>query len=199
MKCKKKAAILDNEQTAQGELNFEMASLLNLKIAQNSITMIKDNSNTAMILESSKNGKLALLSLHKGKDNPFFNSLIPTLDAPLFSVDEIAEQTVTSIQQDLSLFDTVLIALYIPKAKPTNNFELAPEVLGILDRLLESKKCVLYVFGNPYALQVIPNLKLAAGIVQVYQDSIEFQENAATQLVNDALCKGSLPVHINGI
>jgi hypothetical protein len=29
------------------------------------------------------------------QDNPFFNSLIPTLDAPLFSVEEIAEQTVT--------------------------------------------------------------------------------------------------------
>jgi preprotein translocase subunit SecB len=30
-------------------------------------------------------------------------------------------------------------------------------------------------FLKPYALQVIPNLKLAAGIVQVYQDSIEFE------------------------
>jgi hypothetical protein len=58
---------------------------------------------------------------------------------------------------------------------------------------------VLYVFGNPYALQLIPNLKLAAGIVQVYQDFIEFQENAATQILNDGKCKGSLPVHINEI
>jgi hypothetical protein len=58
---------------------------------------------------------------------------------------------VTSIEQDLSLFDTVLIALYVPKAKPTNNFGLAP-VLALLSHLLQAKKCVLYVL-NPYALQ----------------------------------------------
>ncbi|MFT5964822.1 MAG: beta-N-acetylhexosaminidase [Flavobacterium sp.] len=199
MKCKKKATILDNHQTNQVDLDFKMTSLLNMKLAQSSITMIKDTGNSAMIFESCNKGKLALLSLHKSIDNPFFNSLTAALEAPLFSVDIIAKQTVTSIEQNLSLFDTVLIALYVPKVKPTNNFELMPEVLEVLDCLLQSKKCVLYVFGNPYALQALPNLKLAAGIVQVYQDFIEFQENAAAQLLNNTLCEGSLPVHLNGI
>jgi beta-glucosidase-like glycosyl hydrolase len=199
MKCKQKAGILDGQQTEIVKLDFETASLLNRKIARSSITKIKDNGNTYLVLEASKNENLALLSLHKGIDNPFFNCLIPTLNATLFSVDEIAEHTVTILEQDLRLFDTVLIALYVPKAKPTNNFELAPEVLEILGRLLQSKKCVLYVFGNPYALQIIPNLKLANGIVQVYQDFIEFQENAVIQLLSNSLCKGTLPVHIKGI
>jgi hypothetical protein len=35
----------------------------------------------------------------------------------------------------------------------------------------------------------LPNLKLAAGIVQVYQDFIEFQENAAAQILNDTYVK----------
>jgi beta-glucosidase-like glycosyl hydrolase len=199
MKCKQKAGILEGQQDEIVKLDFETASLLKRKIAVNSITKIKDSGNTSMVLEASKNENLALLSLHKGIDNPFFNSLIPTLNATLFSVDEIAEHTVTILEQDLRLFDTVLIALYVPKAKPTNNFELAPEVLEILVRLLQSKKCVLYVFGNPYALQIIPNLKLAIGIVQVYQDFIEFQENAATQLLTNSFCSGTLPVHIKGI
>ncbi|MGO4819309.1 glycoside hydrolase family 3 protein [Flavobacterium sp. W22_SRS_FP1] len=199
MKCKQKVGILEGQQDEIVKLDFETASLLNRKIARSSITKIKDNGSTSLILEASKNEKLALLSLHKGVDNPFFNSLIPELNATLFSVDEIAEQTVTNMEQNLRLFDTVLIALYVPKAKPTNNFELAPEVLEILDRLLKSKKCVLYVFGTPYALQIIPNLELADGIVQIYQDFIEFQENAAIQLLSNSLCKGTLPVHIKGI
>jgi beta-glucosidase-like glycosyl hydrolase len=199
MKCKQKVGILDNHPTVAAHLDFETATILNRKIAQNSITKIKDNNNTAMVLEACKKGKLALLSLHKGIDNPFFNSLTTAVKAPLFSVDEAAEQTVTSLEQDLNLFDTVLIALYVPKVKPMNNFDLSPEVLSILNRLLQSKKCVVYVFGNPYALQAIANLQLAAGIIQVYQDFIEFQENAAMQLLNDTLCKGVLPVHLNGI
>lgn len=199
MKCKQKAGILDTTQTIAASLDFETASQLNRKIAQNSITKIRDNNNTTLVLEASKKGKLALLSLHKGFDNPFFNLLNPTLKAPLFSVDEIEEQTIASLEKDLAPFDTLVIGLYIPKAKPMNNFDVAPEVLSILKHLLQSKKCVLYVFGNPYALQVIPGLEFATGIVQVYQDFIEFQENAATQLLNDSLCKGILPVHINGI
>ncbi|EIA08730.1 glycoside hydrolase family 3 protein [Flavobacterium frigoris] len=199
MKCKQKAGLLDNIQTIAAKLDFETTSLLNRKIAQNSITKIKDNNNTAMVLETSKKGTLALLSLHKEIDNAFFNALNPTLKAPLFSANEKEGQTVTSLDKDLSLFDTVVIALYVPKAKPMNNFDIAPEVLSILEQLLHSKNCVLYVFGNPYALQVIPNLQSATGIVQVYQDFIEFQENAALQLLNDTCCKGILPVYINGI
>jgi beta-glucosidase-like glycosyl hydrolase len=199
MKCKQKAGIMNGNKTMPAKLDFETASLLNLKIAQNTITIIKNSQNTAMVLEASKKGKLALLSLHKGIDNPFFNSLNPALKAPLFSVNELVEQSVASLECDLNIFDTVLIALFIPKAKPMNNFEIAPEVLSVLNHLLQSKKCLLYVFGNPYALQVIPNLRMAAGIVQVYQDFIEFQENAATQLLNDTICLGTLPVHIKGI
>jgi hypothetical protein len=91
-----------------------------------------------------------------------------------------------------SLFDTVLIALYVPKAKPTNNFELAPEVLALLWFI--NQKCVLYVFGNPYALQVIPNLKLAAGIVQVYQILLNLRE-CCNAISKRYLCKGVYPTY----
>jgi hypothetical protein len=57
----------------------------------------------------------------------------------------------------------------------------------------------LYVFGNPYALQVIPNLKATLGITQVYQDFREFQESAARQLLRNSFCRGSLPVEIIGV
>jgi beta-N-acetylhexosaminidase len=71
--------------------------------------------------------------------------------------------------------------------------------LKYLEKLFISKKCFLYVFGNPYALQVIPNLSSTAGIVQVYQDFKEFQEMAAHQLLENMECKGALPVHITTI
>lgn len=80
-----------------------------------------------------------------------------------------------------------------------NNFDIDDAVLTFLGKLFSTKKCVLYVFGNPYALQVIPNLESALGIIQVYQDFTEFQESAARQLLENTKCKGTLPVVINGI
>jgi hypothetical protein len=62
---------------------------------------------------------------------------------------------------------------------------------------LTTKKCVLYVFGNPYALQVIPNLEYALGIIEMYQDFPEFQKAAAEQLLENTKCKGTLPVEVN--
>ena len=68
-------------------------------------------------------------------------------------------------------------------------FDIDEAVLHFLAELFSSKKCILYVFGNPYALQVIPNLKNASGIIEMYQDFIEFQETAAKQLLNNTVCK----------
>jgi len=199
MKCKEKVGLFNLEAEKETELDFETAAILNRKIAQNSITLIKDSDNTKIVLDASKKEKLALLSLHKGTDNVFITALHEKLQAPAFAVEAVEKQTMATIEEELIPFETLVIALFVPKAKPINNFDIAAEVLSLLQRLLATKKCMLYVFGNPYALQVIPNLKLANGIVQVYQDFIPFQENAADQLVNNVLCKGVLPVHIDGL
>ena len=101
------------------------------------------------------------------------------------------------LEKELNKFDTILISLFVPKAKPLNNFDIGDSVLQFLSNLFTTKKCVLYVFGNPYALQVIPNLKDATGIIQMYQDFSEFQETAAQHLLENTDCQGTLPVEIN--
>lgn len=62
---------------------------------------------------------------------------------------------------------------------------------------MQTKPCIFYLFGNPYALQNIPNLTLAKGIVQVYQDFDEFQKNAANQLINGSTTEGTLPINVS--
>jgi beta-glucosidase-like glycosyl hydrolase len=197
MKCKKQAGILNTRETDPGQLDFETASLLNQKIAQNSITKIKDNGNIAQILEASKRGKLAKLSLYKSADNPFFSTLDSSLLTSSFSIENGDEESIQTLEKKLNDFDTIIVALFVPNAKPMNHFGIEVSVLALLKRLFTSKNCLIYVFGNPYVLQVIPHLESTVGIVQVYQDFNEFQENAANQLLQDSKCKGTLPVHIS--
>jgi hypothetical protein len=96
-------------------------------------------------------------------------------------------------------FDTAIVSLFVPNAKPMNNFGIDDAVLAFLENIFLSKKCVLYVFGNPYTLQIIPHIQSAIGIVQAYQNFEVFQEQAALQLVGNLECKGTLAVHIKGI
>ena len=198
-KCKHKARILNGNTDPQGNLDFEGASVLNHKIADNCITKIKDKLNSLTVFEAKNNDKLAKLSLYKNTENIFFKTLSNSLPSPEFALENSDENTIQKLEKDLVNFDTLIISLFVPKAKPLNNFDIDDSVLSFLKRLFTSKKCVLYVFGNPYALQVIPNLEATLGIIQVYQDFSEFQVGAAHQLLENTQCKGTLPVIVRGI
>jgi beta-glucosidase-like glycosyl hydrolase len=195
-KCKQKAGILDGNTAPQGKFDFEATSILNRFIADKSTTKIKDNNNSLHLFEAKNNEKLAKLSLYKDTHNIFFKSLSIVLPSPKFALETGDKETIQKLTEKLKDFDTILISLFVPKAKPLNNFDIEDSVLDFLEDLFSKKKCVLYVFGNPYALQVIPNLKSTLGIMQVYQDFREFQESAARQLLRNSRCRGTLPVII---
>jgi beta-glucosidase-like glycosyl hydrolase len=197
MKAKEKVGILSENKFTSGELNFEKASELNLEIAQNSITKIIDNLNTELIFEAQKNNQLAKLSLYKNTENTFFKTLHSKLPSPEFAFENLEVSNISKIKKELENFETILISLFVPKAKPMNNFEINQEVLELLSDLFQTKKCILYVFGNPYVLSLIQNLKKASGLIQGYQDFNEFQETAAIQLLDNTPLFGILPVNID--
>ena len=196
-KCKQKAGIIDGNLAPQGKLDFENASILNRKIADYCLTKIKDNMNSIYLFEAKNDYKLAKISLYKNTDNLFFKTLSTSLPSPEFALETADKNSIAELEKNLADFDFVLVSLFVPKTKPLNNFDMENSFLEFLGKLFSAKKCVLYVFGNPYALQVIPNLELTLGIIQVYQDFPEFQESAAHQLIENTKCKGSLPVIVN--
>jgi beta-N-acetylhexosaminidase len=197
MKAKEKVGILSENTFTSGELNFEKTAELNLEIAQNSITKIIDDSNTQLAFEAQKNNQLAKLSLYKNIENTFFKTLNSELKSPEFAFENLETSDVKSIEKSLENFETIIVSLFVPKAKPMNNFEINNEVLELLSNLLQTKKCIVYVFGNPYVLPIVPNLKKASGLIQAYQDFEEFQKNAGIQFLENRTCKGILPVNID--
>lgn len=199
MKLKQKSGILDGNFAPKGEFDFEATSILNRLIADKSTTKIKDDNNSLRVFEAKNNEKLAKLSLYKNTKNIFFKSLSIVLPSPLFALETEDKAAIEVLREELKDFDTILISLFVPKAKPSNNFDMDETTLAFLSELLSNKKCILYVFGNPYALQVIPNLKSAIGIIHVYQDFREFQESAARQLLRNSRCRGSMPILINNV
>lgn len=196
MKAKEKVGIISNSNFTSGELNFEKTAALNLEIAQNSITKIIDNSNTTLAFDAQKSNQLAKLSLYKNAENTFFKTLNSELKSPEFAFENLEVSDISSIEGELQNFETIIISLFVPKAKPMNNFEINNEVLDLLSELLQTKKCIVYVFGNPYVLPIIPNLSKASELIQVYQDFEEFQKVAGIQFLENNNCNGSLPVNI---
>ena len=200
VKCKQKVGLLNYETAIQSisefEFDFKKTSNLNRKIAENSITLIKDDNNTKAVFDAKNHKKLAKVSLYRKSENSFFQALENDLPSPEYSYQRGDDLDFELLEKNLAPYDTLIIALFVPKAKPLNNFDIESKVLHFLKKIIKSKKCILYVFGNPYSLQVIPNLQSAIGIVQVYQDFEEFQKVAANQLLHNLVCKGNIPISI---
>ena len=196
MKAKEKVGILAASTFTSGALDFEKASALNLEIAQNSITKIIDLSSNKIAFEAHKNNTLAKLSLYKNTENTFFKTLNSALHSPEFAFENLTLSDIKAIEKGLENFDTIIISLFVPKAKPLNNFDVDNEVFALLSNLLQNKKCILYVFGNPYVLPLISHLKKAIGLFEVYQDFTEFQKIAGIQFLKNSACLGDLPVNI---
>ena len=197
MQCKEKVGLFNSTNPvtpiSNNTIDFSNSANLNRKIAESCLTKVKSDSIPFRIQEAKQNKTLAQLSIY---NDGFAVKTMRSIDAPLFSI--VAESSI-DCKESISQYDTLLISLFVPKAKPLNQFEIQTEVLEYLGELFQTKNCVLYVFGNPYALQVLPNLALAKEIVLAYQDFEVFQEVAAQQFIQNLACNGQLPVSINNL
>jgi len=195
-KCKEKAGIITDNQP-KGNLDFEKAAILNSQIAKFSITKIQDQIDFETIKNASQEQNIALLSLYKSADNDFASMIQAALNCAEISIESVEDIDFEVLEKLISNFEYLAIALFVPKAKPLNRFEIDDVIFNLLENLLVTKKCVVYIFGNPYALPLIPNLSKASRLIQVYQDFSEFQINAAHQFLSDSECNGKLPVSVD--
>ncbi|KDN54651.1 glycoside hydrolase family 3 protein [Flavobacterium seoulense] len=195
-KCKEKVGLFQSEEN-NTELNFEKANTLNTEIAKFSLTKLIDTIDFETIQKANQEQKVAQLSLYKSTDNEFTKNIQFELNCPQFAIESTIDLDILAFEKELESFDYLIISLFVPKAKPLNKFEIDDAVFELLEKLLVTKKCLIYVFGNPYALPLIPNLSKVSRLIQAYQDFNEFQINAAQQFLSNSECVGKLPVSID--
>ncbi|MFA9191565.1 glycoside hydrolase family 3 N-terminal domain-containing protein [Flavobacterium sp. FZUC8N2.13] len=195
-KCKEKVGLFQSAEN-NTELNFEKAAALNAEIAKYSITKVIDTIDFKTIQKANQEQKVAQLSLYKNVANDFSKTIHSSLQSPQFAIESIVNFDILAFEKELESFDYLIISLFVPKAKPLNNFEIDAIIFELLEKLLATKKCIIYVFGNPYVLPLIPNLNKASRLIQAYQDFSEFQIGAANQFLFNYECSGNLPVFID--
>jgi beta-glucosidase-like glycosyl hydrolase len=174
----------------QSKIDFSISDTLNRKIALFCLTKLKQDTVANRIDNAFQTNSFAQLSIY---NDGFAKKVAQTINAPIFS---ITSDNPISYRKGVTDYETILISLFVPKAKPLNQFGIGSEVIEYINYLLENKNCILYVFGNPYALQVFDNLALAKEIVVAYQDFAIFQDVAAKQFIDNLPCSGILPVTI---
>ena len=159
---------------------------LNKKIAKKSLTLF---SGDKKVISEFSNDTFIGLEISIAESHQFFKQLKKECISTY-------NQSVLAIRNQLQNEYNILIALYPPKAKPANYFDIPIEEINLINEFLLTKNVVIYLFGNPYVLNHI-KIKKAKAIVIVYQDFEVFQENAAFHFLGENEAVGKIPVSIN--
>ncbi|MEX0291643.1 MAG: glycoside hydrolase family 3 protein, partial [Flavobacteriaceae bacterium] len=162
---------------------------LNRTLALESLTLY---SGTASAIASFKEDGFVGINVSSKPDCTFFNQLKKSIQ---FKAYDSATETPESIERKINPQENILLAVYPPKVKPQNNFDLSQLELDLINDIMAQKKVTLYLFGNPYFLNLL-NLRNTQTVVIAYQDFEVFQENAANHFLGKIKAKGKLPVTV---
>jgi beta-glucosidase-like glycosyl hydrolase len=87
----------------------------------------------------------------------------------------------------------IVLAIYPRSAKPSSSFGMGKALLDYLNGLFREHDVILYLFGNPYFLNLLDTGK-AKAVVVAYQEFAEFQEVAVRHFEGRQDILGKLPV-----
>jgi beta-glucosidase-like glycosyl hydrolase len=162
---------------------------LNKEIAKKSITLINGNKD---VISFYKQQEFVHVSNIHDVDNQFIKSIKKNQSTSSYT---LADDTIESIKNRIRDEKTVLITIFPPQVKPTDNFGFASTEVDFINELMLTKNVILYFFGNPYALKVF-KYKNAKAVILAYQDFKVFQEVAAEHFFGEIEAVGKLPVNI---
>jgi beta-glucosidase-like glycosyl hydrolase len=182
-----KETILVKETSIQ-QNNPESFSQLNKMLAQNTITELYTSSK---LVQQIKDSSFLNLSLAMEKKNIFSQYLEEAYGQKKW---ELATH-LSAVKKKLNTHQNVVLALFPPAVKPKNQFGFDAELLAFIQQLIAEKNVLIYLFGNPYVLDI---LKLTSGsnVVEVYQDFVEFQEEAFLHFKGASIAQGRLPIKL---
>lgn len=177
------------------EVNTPEASLLNRKLVEASLTVLKNENELLPVQDV--NVEMASVSFGADAENTFQKTLSLYGDVTHFNLPlEATEEQVDSIKERLENFDLVFGGIHDDSKFPRNTLKFSPEVVEFISDLAERRNTVITFFKNPYALNKIEDIEEAEGLVVTYQDSKITQELAAQLIFGGISANGKLPVSV---
>ena len=177
------------------ELNRETDGLRQ-QIAQEAITLLRNNDKAAFPVTPGRNQRVAYVAIGVSKDNLMARRMRGDYHADVFHLDHKADSLrLLSLLPLLQLrYDVVVVGVHQLRRYPAGKFGLNDMAIRLVEGLKGKVHHTVMLFGNPYAVQYFQQ---ADNIVVGYEDDAIVQETAADMLNGLRLCKGVLPVTVS--
>lgn len=163
MGLKTRLGVLETQPIVVPAFDWESHSQLQKDLAENYVSVISGEIDSATLQELTKAGKLDYREFFAQNPSVFSQQL----NLPSSSIEEA---------------EKVILAVFVPSHKPLNQFGMEQTVLDEIRELAETKPCILIHFGNPLALKHLGELSNFEAVICAYQGFTETQVQAAAVL-----------------
>ncbi len=164
MGLKTRLGVLESKPIEVPAFDWESHAELQQNLAENYVSVISGEIDSAELQELAKAGKLGYQEFFSASASRFSEALN-------FAFSPIKEA------------EKVILAVFVPSHKPLNQFGMNPEILAQIHQLAKTNPCILVHFGNPLALKHLGELAEFEAVVCAYQGFTETQVVTASLMV----------------
>ncbi len=176
------------------ELNTPQAELINRKLTEASLTLLRNKDNIIPI-QNLDTLRIASLSLGYKELSIFQKTLSNYAPIKHFGIDKDAKSIVfDSTLTALKKYNLVIVHVNNTNNKPDKDFGLTPQAMAMIKALMKQSKVIVNVAANPYILAKMDSLQFADAVIMSYENN-DYSESYAAQLIFGGIAAtGKLPI-----
>ncbi|WP_210466167.1 glycoside hydrolase family 3 protein [Rufibacter roseolus] len=167
------------------------------RLSEGSLTLLQ-NKRKIIPLEEKKRRTVASLAVG-GTKSTFFQKQIKNklTTKDFFLPRRTNKKDLEKLRKELLKYDLLLISIYGPSIRPSNNLGFSPQERALVNELIRKKRSVVVLFDNAYTLNRFEDVNQATALVVGYQQLPAVQAAAARLLTGELTPQGKLPVTVN--
>lgn len=147
-------------------LNSEKTNELIRKIETKALTLLTNDG----IIPITTTTKTAVLIIGDYETNLFCSQICKDIKIPFFLLGkEIKQSEAQKTIQNLVGYQNVIVVYINTNQSPAKQYGITPESVKFLEHLSKSKKVILALFGNPYALEQFQKVDHFSAVIIGYQ------------------------------
>ncbi|CCH00262.1 glycoside hydrolase family 3 domain protein [Fibrella aestuarina BUZ 2] len=186
--------VLDN---LLADLNRPESEVINRHLTEASLTVLT-NTRNVLPLQRLDTLRIASVSVEATAPTVFQNRLADYTTVTPYQINSKAtDAQIAALLDSLNRFNLVLVGVHLNNIRPGAKYGIQPRTVELVQKLTNTGKAVVTVFGNAYALDAFTDVDQARALVMPYQLTTH-TEDLSAQLIFGAIgAAGRLPVTVN--
>ena len=174
------------------KLNNEKVKILIKQLETKALTLIK-NDNSFLPLKEKE--KTCFLFIGDTENESFAKKISQECGLPFLKVYKtVKKEDIPTVVKKFNNYDKIVVVYLSTNQNPAKNYGITQESVAFFNELGKTKKMVLTLFGNPYALAQFKTLSSFNAVLVGYQRTENSVRASMQALFGEIENEGSLPV-----